>query len=288
MVSSFARARRSLDGAHQCRRKGKELDNESKQREPLSNLINRMPEFERFDAEGAERWTLPMAAAWFIWRSYEAVHDQWRIATGRWKPFSSGSPYSLGLQPGTLGCVFRQADFSNGQRRFISLEDFGTPLPPETTSPYDRLRHALRFGKLRSIFVWQSIRGGESITDCDPAEWFDFDNLADPADEQTARSSIASYPEECAVLVSREEAIGIEAQLSAAEHSDLFGSPNRRWAGSRTEGIGASVRLDGLTCDRRRSSARATRAISLNLNRWRRWRQRCSRARSARMCKAPR
>jgi hypothetical protein len=123
----------------------------------------------------------------------------------------------LGLQPGTLGCVFRHTNFSNGQRPFISLEEFGKRLPPETTSPYDRLRHALRSGKLRSTFVRRSHQGAVSDTDCRPEEWFDFDNLADPENERTARSSIASDPEECAVLVSREEAIRLEAELSAAE-----------------------------------------------------------------------
>src|SRR5271165_6244890 len=94
------------------------------------------------------------------------------------------------------------------------------PFPSETNDP-DRLRHALRSGKLRSTFVRRSKRDEDLVTDCSPEDWFDFDNLADPADEQSARLSIASYQEACAVLVSRAEAIGVEAQLSAAEAERL-------------------------------------------------------------------
>ena len=35
------------------------------------------PNIAEFDPMGEQEWTLPMAAAWFIWRSVDAVRDQW-------------------------------------------------------------------------------------------------------------------------------------------------------------------------------------------------------------------
>src|SRR5580658_3849871 len=79
--------------------------------------LTRMSEFTNFDAEKSETWTLPMAAAWFIWRSYEAVQDQWKVATGEWKPASDPPSPILAMtrrHPGMLACVFNQAGFDNG------------------------------------------------------------------------------------------------------------------------------------------------------------------------------
>jgi hypothetical protein len=39
--------------------------------------IPSFPNIAAFDPMQEEKWTLPMAAAWFIWRSTDAVRDQW-------------------------------------------------------------------------------------------------------------------------------------------------------------------------------------------------------------------
>ena len=120
---------------------------------PLNNLINRMPEFEHFTAEGSERWTLPMAAAWFIWRDLAAVDDQWKIVTGAWAPAFDPPIYILShhsRQPGTLTCVFQQAGFACGKRPYVRLQDIRDPPSTETTDPYERLRVALQSGRLRA------------------------------------------------------------------------------------------------------------------------------------------
>jgi hypothetical protein len=38
----------------------------------------------KFDPMQESEWTLPMAAAWFIWRSLDAVRDQWPIYRRAW------------------------------------------------------------------------------------------------------------------------------------------------------------------------------------------------------------
>jgi hypothetical protein len=44
----------------------------------------RRPDISGLDPMQEERWTLPMAAAWFIWRSPAAVSDQWDRAREGW------------------------------------------------------------------------------------------------------------------------------------------------------------------------------------------------------------
>ena len=43
------------------------------------------PDPSAFDPMTEAEWTLPMAAAWFIWRSPDAVRDQWDLARKGWK-----------------------------------------------------------------------------------------------------------------------------------------------------------------------------------------------------------
>ena len=186
---------------------------------PLNNLISRMPEFEHLTAEGSERWTLPMAAAWFIWRAFAAVDDQWKIVTGAWAPAFDPPIYILShhrRQPGTLACVFQQAGFACGERPHVRLQDIRDPPASETADPDERLRVALQSGRLRAAVVQESQEEGglaESASGVD--DWSDFDALADPAHD--APYHFLSDPTHCAVLVSREDAIAVEAELSAAE-----------------------------------------------------------------------
>jgi hypothetical protein len=190
---------------------------------PLNNLITRMPEFEHFTAERSERWTLPMAAAWFIWRDFAAVNDQWKIVTGAWTPAFDPPIFILShhrRQPGTLACVFQQARFACGNRPYVRLQDIRDPPPTETTDPYERLRIALQTGRLRAIIVQDSPdEGGLTESEWGMDDWLDFDSLADP--EHDAPPHVLSDPAHYAVLVSREGAIRVEAELSAAEAGRL-------------------------------------------------------------------
>lgn len=186
---------------------------------PLNNLISRMPEFEHFTAVGSKRWTLPMAAAWFIWRDLAAVDDQWKILTGAWAPLFDPPIFILGhhrQQPGTLTCVFQQVGFACGQRPYRRLQDIDDFPSSKTTDPYERLRVALQTGRLRATVVEQSLEEA-ALTERDLGMdgWFDLDALADPAND--APYHFLSDPARYAVLVSREEAVRAEAELSAAE-----------------------------------------------------------------------
>ena len=49
--------------------------------EPFSSK----PDVAASEVWAVERWTLPMAAAWFIWRSPDAVRDQWNRAREGWR-----------------------------------------------------------------------------------------------------------------------------------------------------------------------------------------------------------
>jgi hypothetical protein len=195
------------------------LTNDGEIGRPLNNLITRTPEFEHFTAERSERWTLPMAAAWFIWRDLAAVDDQWKIVTGNWAPAFDPPIYILShhrRQPGTLTCVFQQARFACGARPYMRLQDIRDLPSTETRDPYERLRVALQTGRLRATVVEESLEeGGLTERDLGMDDWFDFDALADPAND--APYHFLSDPARYAVLVRREEAIRLETELSVAE-----------------------------------------------------------------------
>jgi hypothetical protein len=186
---------------------------------PLNNLITRMPEFEHFTAESAQRWTLPMAAAWFIWRNLAAVNDQWKIVTGAWTPAFDPPIFILShhlRQPGTLTCVFQQAGFACGKRPYVRLKDIRDPPPTETKDPYERLRVALQTGRLRTTIVEDSPdEGNLTESEWGKDDWLDFDNLADPASD--APPEFLSDPAKHAVLVSAEDVMSVEVELSMRE-----------------------------------------------------------------------
>ena len=122
---------------------------ESENGRPLNNLVNRMREFEHFTAEDAERWTLPIAAAWFIWRDSAAVDDQWKIVTRNWVPTFDPPLFILShhrRQPGTLACGgwLAASDPTCGCRISVILHqlnpqtlttDFGLPFSQEGCAP---------------------------------------------------------------------------------------------------------------------------------------------------------
>jgi hypothetical protein len=119
-------------------------------------MIKSTRKFANFDPEVADEWTWPMAAAWFIWRNYVAVRDQFDVATGKWKP-DSDPPVSfrraMRRRPGTLACVFEQAGFDSGilspWSREEDLFNFTMPLG-DTDDPYGRLECAIELGKLKT------------------------------------------------------------------------------------------------------------------------------------------
>ena len=182
-----------------------------------------MPEFAHFTAGSAERWTLPMAAAWFIWRDLAAVEDQWKIVTGAWAPVFDPPIFILGhhrRQPGTLACVFQQAGYACGRRPYRRIETIDDLPSPTTTDPYERLRFALQSGRLRATIVQEFDEGGDLTEDYEGVDdWLNFDSLADPAID--APHHFLSDVAHCGILVSREEAIEVEAGLSAVEAERL-------------------------------------------------------------------
>jgi hypothetical protein len=115
-----------------------------------------------FDPMTEPEWTLPMAAAWFIWRSAEAVRDQWNPAREGWrkwvqipKPGSAvggprGPRWELKtLGRATLGEVFSQAGLSRSTRpgNATALKNVAS-YPIHT--PYSRLKGAFCSGRLRT------------------------------------------------------------------------------------------------------------------------------------------
>jgi hypothetical protein len=121
-------------------------------------VIDLLSEFKAFDPKRALNWTLPMAAAWFIWRDFEAVHDQWKLATRRWTPVSDPPLFLLeaeGFTRGTLKSIFTEAGFDKGPRwdnpkTGPFAEEIGDV---ETESPWERLKYALQSGKLTATSV---------------------------------------------------------------------------------------------------------------------------------------
>jgi hypothetical protein len=50
--------------------------------------FEKRPDPSTFDPMLEAEWTLPMAAAWFIWRSPDAVRDQWNLAREGWRKWT--------------------------------------------------------------------------------------------------------------------------------------------------------------------------------------------------------
>src|SRR6516225_8268059 len=67
------------------------------------------PNIEAFDPMQEQEWTLPMAAAHFIWRSTDAVRDQWMRFRRAWLDNADPSN-QMPLTDVSLGELFAWAD----------------------------------------------------------------------------------------------------------------------------------------------------------------------------------
>ena len=180
-------------------------------------MIKSTRKFANFDPEVADEWTWPMAAAWFIWRNYAAVRDQFDVATGKWKP-DSYPPVSFRRarrrRPGTLACVFEQAGFDSGilspWSREEDLFNFTMALG-DTDDPYGRLECAIELGKLKTTSVLRAQAGGRRTRKRD----YKGDLLAFALHSKDLRGS--DYPDDDVELVSREQVIEAECEISRAE-----------------------------------------------------------------------
>jgi hypothetical protein len=190
-------------------------------------VIEAMPEFANFDPQLADVWTLPMAAAWFIWRSYDAVRDQWKVATGKWKPDSDPPVFILAAHrrhPGTLACVFDQAGFDNGghwQDRWTEISN-EEKAAGETDNPYERLKYALQSGKLIGTSVFFRAREEIAREVQHKDNWVDFDQLACPPYEPTSAQLSAGVrgwndPDHELIFLPREKVVAVEREISRSE-----------------------------------------------------------------------
>jgi hypothetical protein len=153
----------------------------------------------------AEFWTLPMAAAWFLWRDPQAVRDQWNVATKRWTP--ERRPLSVlkegtkrfvrvaeEITPGTLANVFSQAGFENGpsfqSRAPNSLN--ACAQPGQAVSPYDRMKLAFE-SEMLIAFRAKPMKDGVGLSKVDWQGNFDlFVRLPLPPPQQVIQTSSRS------------------------------------------------------------------------------------------------
>jgi hypothetical protein len=118
------------------------------------------PDVPATEAMALEYWTAPMASAWFIWRSPDAVRDQWDKARQGWTvwerlpglrmPNSRGRWRLARVGPATLADVFSQAGFAEEIARGLPIRR-GVALGAHSTenNPYDRMRLVLEQGWLQ-------------------------------------------------------------------------------------------------------------------------------------------
>jgi hypothetical protein len=135
------------------------------------------------EAMALEKWTAPMAAAWFIWRSPDAVRDQWdkaRLGWRIWERVRAGGPGGprrmipwrlKRVEQATLADVFSQAGFAKEIARSSPIGR-GVPLGArsmlESDNPYDRMRLVLERGWLQAFRVPTGNVGEEAIP---PGQW---------------------------------------------------------------------------------------------------------------------
>ncbi len=121
------------------------------------------PDVPAADVMALDYWTAPMAAAWFNWRSPDAVRDQWDKGRQGWTIWERipalRRPNSIGLWrlkrvgPATLAEVFSQAGLAKEVVR-------SPPLPRSTAlgansmtdNPYDCVRLVLERGWLQGSY----------------------------------------------------------------------------------------------------------------------------------------
>jgi hypothetical protein len=165
-------------------------------REPFA----KRPDVSAHDPMKEELWTLPMAAAWFIWHSPHAVRDQWNLARKSWTkwipltdrlhkapPRPNRRVWDLKLfRRANLDDVFAQTGlhpWNNSQktsqfgfgRRSVGRRPFmGSP----DRNPYHRFKVALQSGKLIATHMRPGEQEGAQI----PAEYWiaEFEEFEDP------------------------------------------------------------------------------------------------------------
>jgi hypothetical protein len=164
--------------------------------EPFANE----PDPLMFDALKEAKWTLPMAAAWFIWRSVDAVRDQWnpaRITWKRWvedltsarKQFRRRRRWRLKkFGPANLAELFLQTGFGDGEGLPFANRDS----PANSRNPRSRLKLALISGKLAATY-------GETGNEIPRSSWdHGFDQLARtprlPRKLDTSARKVVEFP----------------------------------------------------------------------------------------------
>ena len=119
-----------------------------------------------------------MAAAWFIWRSQDAVRDQWNPGRMGWRMWVPLPPRRSAGPPGprwklkifgkaTLADVFEQARLpgSSSQQKMASRSLSGGS-PARMHNPYDRLKLALQTGLLEATWGSRRETGFQAISAC--------------------------------------------------------------------------------------------------------------------------
>jgi hypothetical protein len=224
-------------------------------RQTRDRLIALLLEFDSGHVEALPRWTLAMTAAWFVWRSYEAVRDQLKFARGDIDMIELNRKLDPPIffrqanrQPGSVACVFEEAGLAKGTRPNLRLEDYPPP-NPMTDNPYDRLKYALQVGQLRATHIYRSSIDATTMSEEDilTGDWTDFDALADPPIERwigdDPPSTWNSYPhwsdpKADLVVVRREDALKVERVLCLREFQ------NPTWSISQALGWLAYCDLD--------------------------------------------
>jgi hypothetical protein len=210
-------------------------------------LIALLREFDGDDVRALPRWTLAMTAAWFVWRSYDAVLDQLKFARHdidlHERSQRLDEPpflHQANRQPGSVACVFEEAGLAEGTRPVVQMQDYPPP-NPSTENLYDRLKFALQGGRLRATRVYRSSTRATTINEEEIRrdDWTDFDSFADPPVERWADDSPpttwSSYPhwsdpKTDLVVVRREDALRVDQDLCLRE----FQSPT--WSVSQALG----------------------------------------------------
>jgi hypothetical protein len=125
------------------------------------------PNIEAFDPMQEQEWTLPMAAAHFIWRSTDAVRDQWMRYRHAWLDNADPSN-QMPLTDVSLGELFASADLNRFQispyRAYVSSAKIRLPKSNLhrdrkadalwRTSPLSRLQTAIESQKINLTGVY--------------------------------------------------------------------------------------------------------------------------------------
>jgi hypothetical protein len=159
------------------------------------------PDPSNFDPMTAEEWTLAMAAAWFTWRSIDAVRDQWDPARKGWRKWVPLPHLSTAGPPrprwqlkrfgaATLADVFEQARLPGSSSRNTTAarpRPISGGSPARTHNPYDRLKVALQTGRLQATWGSRRESGFEAIS----ADYWlrEFDAEANPKRNVATRPS---------------------------------------------------------------------------------------------------